>query len=112
MIDDRRAGEFRRQVLGYVQRPPRYEGDDCIVLEPPAGEPGVPIAMDVSKSPAEDFPRIHFDLDAEADRLVVLSAQHVDWRHCPRNPLLGERPYVVLADPEDNRFCVEGQRVG
>ncbi|MDX3026192.1 VOC family protein [Streptomyces acidiscabies] len=117
VIDDRRAGEFWRQALAYVQRPPRYEGDDWIVLEPPSGEPGVPIAMDVSRSPAEDFPRIHFDLDAgehgldaEVDRLVSLGARHVDWRHYPENPPLGGRPYVVLADPEGNRFCVEGQR--
>ncbi|MFC4471749.1 hypothetical protein ACFPH6_45930 [Streptomyces xiangluensis] len=31
MSDDRRAGEFWRQALGYVRRPPRFEGDDWIV---------------------------------------------------------------------------------
>ncbi|MET9563852.1 VOC family protein [Streptomyces tauricus] len=117
VMDDVRAGEFWRQALGYVRRPPRFEGDDWIVLEPPTGVPGVPIAMDVSESPAVEFPRIHFDLDAgeraldeEVARLVALGAQRVDWRHYPENPGPGERPYVVLADPEGNRFCVEGRR--
>ncbi|MEV0115917.1 VOC family protein [Streptomyces sp. NPDC050844] len=114
VVDDVRAGEFWRQALGYVRRPPRYEGDDWIVLEPPQGVPGVAIAMDVSESPAEEFPRIHFDLDAgardldeEVGRLMALGAQRVDWQHYPEDPA---RPYVVLADPEGNRFCVEGER--
>ncbi|RNG19007.1 VOC family protein [Streptomyces botrytidirepellens] len=115
--DDKRASQFWRQALGYVQRPPRYEGDDWIVLEPPPGASGVAIAMDESESPAEAFPRIHFDLDAgdrdledEVDRLVALGARPVDWQHYPETPPPGARPYVVLADPEGNRFCVEGRR--
>jgi catechol 2,3-dioxygenase-like lactoylglutathione lyase family enzyme len=118
--DDKRAGDFWRQALGYVRKPPRYEGDDWIVLEPPAGVPGTAIAMDVSERPAEDFPRIHFDLEAgerdldeEVERLVGLGAQRVDWRHYPENPEPGAPRYVVLADPEGNRFCVaEGQPEG
>ena len=85
--DDRRAGEFWRQALGYVRRPPRFEGDDWIVLEPPPGGSGVAIAMDVSESPAEEFPRVHLDLkvgqrdlDDEVDRLVALGAQRpAEW---------------------------------
>jgi hypothetical protein len=114
--DDRRAGEFWRQALGYVRRPPRFEGDDWIVLEPPPGGSGVAIAMDVSESPAEEFPRVHLDLkvgqrdlDDEVDRLVALGAQRVDWPHYPENPRPEQPPYVVLADPEGNRFCVEGR---
>ncbi|MGW3570301.1 VOC family protein [Streptomyces sp. NPDC000941] len=117
--NDKRAGEFWRHALGYVQRPPRYEGDDWIVLEPPPGESGVAIAMDVSESPAEEFPRIHFDLDAgdrdldeEVHRLVALGAQRIDWQHYAESLPPGGRPYVVLADPEGNRFCVEGHRHG
>lgn len=34
----------------------------------------------------------------------------VDWRHYPTDPLPTEPPYVVLADPEGNRFCVSGRR--
>ncbi|WP_151774339.1 VOC family protein [Streptomyces abyssomicinicus] len=115
--DDRRAGEFWRQALGYARRPPRFEGDDWIVLEPPPGEPGAALAMDTSESPAEEFPRVHLDLDAgdrdldeEVQRLVALGARRVDWPHPTDTTAPGERPYVVLADPEGNRFCVEGHR--
>jgi catechol 2,3-dioxygenase-like lactoylglutathione lyase family enzyme len=115
--DDRRAGEFWRRALGYVRRPPRFEGDEWIVLEPPPGEPGVALALDTSESPAERFPRIHLDLDAgerdldeEVDRLVALGARRVDWPHYPDVLPPGALPYVVLADPEGNRFCVEGHR--
>lgn len=117
--DDRRAGEFWRRALGYVRRPPRYAGDDWIVLEPPPGVPGAALAMDVSESPAREFPRVHLDLDAgdreldeEVDRLVALGARRVDWRHYPEEPEPGARPYVVLEDTEGNRFCVEGRRAG
>ncbi|GAA3445932.1 VOC family protein [Planomonospora venezuelensis] len=119
VTDDARAGEFWRRALGYVRRPPRFEGDEWIVLEPPPGTAGVAIAMDVSESPAEELPRIHLDLDAgerdldeEVDRLVALGAQRVDWPYYPENPRPEEPPYVVLADPEGNRFCVGGRRTG
>ncbi|GIH79221.1 VOC family protein [Planobispora longispora] len=117
VTDDARAGEFWRQALGYVRRPPRFEGDEWIVLEPPPGTAGAAIAMDVSESPAEEFPRIHLDLsagerdlDEEVDRLVALGARRVDWPYYPENPRPEEPEYVVLADPEGNRFCVEGRR--
>jgi predicted enzyme related to lactoylglutathione lyase len=113
--DCERAGVFWAAALGWVRRPPRWDGDAWIVLEPPVGQPGAPIAMDDSGSPAEEFPRVHLDLragddglDAEVERLVALGATRVDW---PFYPSPGERhpdeaPYVVLADPEGNRFCV------
>lgn len=116
--DADRAGAFWSEALGYRRRPPRWAGDDWIVVEPPPGVPGAPIAMDVSESPAEDFPRVHIDLDAgdrgldaEVDRLIALGARRVDW---PFYPQPGERhpdevPYVVLADTEGNRFCVAGR---
>jgi hypothetical protein len=117
-VDDaERAGAFWLRALGYVRRPPRYPGDEWFVIEPPAGAPGVAIALDVSGSPADEFPRIHLDLGAgdrpledEVDRLVALGAQRVDWPYYPepgeRHP--SEPPYVVLADTEGNRFCVGG----
>jgi len=117
--DAERAGTFWMRALGFVRRPPRWDGDDWIVVEPPPGVPGAPIAMDCSESPVEDLPRIHFDLDAgdvdlddEVDRLVGLGARHVDWPFYPEpgeaHP--AEPAYVVLADPEGNRFCVSGRR--
>jgi catechol 2,3-dioxygenase-like lactoylglutathione lyase family enzyme len=115
--DDRRAAEFWGQALGYQRRPPRYPGDEWIVLAPPPGASGCAIAMDPSESPAQEFPRIHLDLDAgdqdldlEVDRLVALGAEPVDWPSYPQNPHPAEPEYVVLADPEGNRFCVCGRR--
>ncbi len=115
--DDKRAGEFWRQALGYVRRPPRYEGDDWIVLEPAPGSSGSALAMDVSESAVEEFPRVHLDLDAgerdldeEVSRLVGLGAERVDWQHYPENPHPVEKEYVVLVDTEGNRFCVGGRR--
>ncbi|MFC4021923.1 VOC family protein [Micromonospora sp. GCM10011542] len=117
MADARRAATFWAAALGYRRRPPRFAGDEWIVLEPPPGAPGAAIAMDLSESPVQEFPRLHLDLDAgerplddEVDRLLGLGAQRVDWRHYPTDPHPSEPPYVVLAGPEGNRFCVSGRR--
>jgi hypothetical protein len=67
------------------------------------------IALQTSETPPEDHPRIHFDLhvagaseqEAEAARLVSLGASRVDWDRFPDDP-----DFVVLADPEGNRFCI------
>lgn len=114
--DDQRAATFWGPALGYVRRPPRSDGDEWIVLEPPAGAAGCPIALNVSESPAQEFPRIHLDLaaegadlDEEVERLVALGAGRVDWAHYPSSLGPGEPRYVVLADPEGNRFCVAAE---
>ncbi|MGO4426694.1 VOC family protein, partial [Streptomyces sp. MCAF7] len=54
-------------------------------------------------------PRIHLDLyagdsadqEAEVARLISLGAERVDWDSYP-----DDADFVVLADPEGNRFCV------
>ena len=52
--------------------------------------------------------RLHLDFRpddqaAEIDRLLALGARRVDIGQ-------GEQPWVVLADPEGNEFCVLGAR--
>ena len=52
--------------------------------------------------------RLHLDFcpddrDAEVDRLLALGARRVDVGQ-------GEQPWIVLADPEGNEFCVLGVR--
>jgi hypothetical protein len=52
--------------------------------------------------------RLHLDFrpddqDAEVARLLALGARRVDIGQ-------GDQSWVVLADPEDNEFCVLGQR--
>ncbi|MGQ4715742.1 VOC family protein [Streptomyces anulatus] len=62
-----------------------------------------------SASPPEPRPRLHLDLFTdtaeeqrqEVRRLVGLGARAVDWGLYPPDP-----DFVVLADPEDNLFCV------
>ncbi|MGP2440813.1 VOC family protein [Streptomyces sp. JW3] len=62
-----------------------------------------------SASPAASRPRLHLDLftdstaeqEAEVRRLIGLGARAVDWGLYPPEP-----DFVVLADPDDNLFCV------
>jgi hypothetical protein len=78
------------------------------VLVPPDGA-GTAIALQLSQTPPQDYPRLHFDLqaadageqEAEAARLVSLGAKRVDWDSYPEDP-----DFIVLEDPEGNRFCI------
>jgi glyoxalase superfamily protein len=79
------------------------------VLQPPAGAAGTKIALQCSETSPQHHPRMHLDLHAadaaeqaaEADRLVALGAQRVHWDSFPDDP-----DFVVLADPDGNRFCI------
>ncbi|MER5746292.1 VOC family protein [Streptomyces sp. NPDC002225] len=101
-----RAVAFWTEALGYV---PREEVTDDWVVLVPADGPGVQVALGLSESPAQEHPRVHLDLyaadaadqAAEVERLVSLGARHVDWELYPDDP-----DFVVLADPDGNRFCV------
>jgi len=75
----------------------------------PAGADGPHLALDTSRSPVQDVPRVHLDLyardaadqAAEVERLISLGATRVDWPLYPADP-----DFIVLADTEGNRFCV------
>ncbi len=91
-----RAAEFWTQAPGYVRK-----DDAPDFLVPPTGE-GLRLHLD-----GED--RTHLDvwvdgelsdLETEVDRLVALGATRVDWVY-PE-----DADFVVLADTEDNLFCV------
>jgi catechol 2,3-dioxygenase-like lactoylglutathione lyase family enzyme len=105
--DVRRAAEFWCAALGYERREDGF-GGWAMVLVPPDG-PGTVIALQRSKTPAEEHPRLHLDLhvadaaeqESEAARLVSLGAERVDWDSYPDDP-----DFVVLADPAGNRFCI------
>ena len=63
------------------------------------------MAITKVSSQADDHQRHHLDLYAsdqvaEIERLIDLGAQRVDWRY-PDGA-----DYIVLADPDGNRFCV------
>ena len=103
-----RAVLFWSQVLGYEIVPLSEEDNGFTILVPPSGE-GTRVALQQADTPAQEHPRVHLDLvvvDAseqarEIERLVGLGATRVRWDSYPADP-----DFVVLADPEGNRFCV------
>jgi Glyoxalase-like domain len=85
-----------------------HEGDDEVVLEPPAGSPLEDRSPDILflKVPEEkrDKVRIHIDLrpddqEAEVARADSMCATRVDIGQ-------GQQTWVVLADPQGNEFCI------
>lgn len=108
VTDRQRAEEFWCAALGYQVREGPY-GGWARVLTPPPGGNGAVIALQTSQTPPDDYPRLHFDLHvngvdeqaAEAGRLVALGARQIDWDSYPDDP-----DFVVLADPDGNRFCI------
>ena len=106
--DVERAVSFWSRVLGY--EPVRFpdEGNGFTILVPPSGE-GTRVALQRAETPAEVHPRVHLDLivddaeeqEREIERLIGRGATRVAWDSYPADP-----DFVVLADPEGNRFCV------
>jgi catechol 2,3-dioxygenase-like lactoylglutathione lyase family enzyme len=103
-VDDlERQMIFWQAALGYE---PRYESDgDFVILQPPGGA-GTCISLDRVPAAVQVPPRLHLDLytdtqDAEVRRLLALGATRVEWSKRP-----ADADYVILADPEGNRFCV------
>ena len=103
-VDDvERQKAFWTAALDYVAR----EGDDedFALLRPRTGT-GPNVSLDRVRSTLQIPPRIHLDLyaadqTAEVERLIGLGATEVHWDKRPAGA-----DYVILADPEGNRFCV------
>jgi hypothetical protein len=95
--------EFWEKALGYVRR--EGESDDFVLLRPRDGV-GPNLSLDMHRSAPQVPPRIHLDLytddqAGEVERLKALGATGVSWDGRPP-----DADYVILADPEGNRFCV------
>jgi catechol 2,3-dioxygenase-like lactoylglutathione lyase family enzyme len=103
-VDDlQRQTEFWAAALDYV---PRAENSDDFVLMRPRDGAGPNLSLDRVRSTLQIPPRIHLDLYAddqagEVRRLIALGATEVHWDKRPP-----DADYVILADPEGNRFCV------
>ena len=103
-VDDlERQKAFWTAALDYVPRD--GDGDDFALLRPRSGG-GPNLSLDKWHAPLQIPPRIHLDLyaedqAAEVRRLVALGATEVEW---PRRP--SDADFIILADPEGNRFCV------
>lgn len=101
-----RAITFWCAALHY--KPLREPEDDWAILVPVDG-PGPQLALDLTTFPTQPRQRHHMDLyakdqAAEVERLLAAGATRVDREYPPG------ADYVVLADPDGNRFCVVDKR--
>ncbi len=103
-VDDlERQKAFWTAALDYQ---PREGDDDGFALLRPKSGVGPNVSLDRVRSTVHVPPRIHLDLyakdkAAEVSRLIGLGATEVHWDKRPP-----DADYVILADPEGNRFCV------
>jgi predicted enzyme related to lactoylglutathione lyase len=94
---------FWAAALGYERRP--IDADDFAqVVSPDRSEPS--ISFDKYRGADRVPPRIHLDLftenqAGEVARLEGLGARMVHWYKRPP-----DADYVIMEDPEGNRFCV------
>jgi catechol 2,3-dioxygenase-like lactoylglutathione lyase family enzyme len=102
-VDDlQRQAAFWEAALGYE----RGRTDHDFILLRPRDGTGPNLSLDRVRSTVHVPPRIHLDLYAadqagEIERLMALGATEVHWDKRPP-----DADYVILADPEGNRFCV------
>jgi hypothetical protein len=106
-VDDiERQKAFWSAALDYVPRGEAGGDDEGFVLMRPRNGVGPNISLDRVRSALQVPPRIHLDLytddqAGEVARLIGLGATEVQWDRMP-----ADADYVILADPEGNRFCV------
>jgi hypothetical protein len=106
-LDPQRLGRFWEQLLGcerLTDEPGIYETRMAV-----EGGPALDLCLPLVTDPTGLPPRLHVDLlggaaqDDVVQRALSLGARHLD---------IGQRdvPWVVLADPEGNPFCVMEER--
>jgi catechol 2,3-dioxygenase-like lactoylglutathione lyase family enzyme len=106
-VDDiERQAAFWSAALDYLPRGPEGGDDEGFVLLRPRDGAGPNVSLDRVRSALQIPPRIHLDLYAEdqageVQRLIGLGATEVQWERRPE-----DADFVILADPEGNRFCV------
>jgi len=103
-VDPATLGQWWAEALGWVVV---YSSDDEFEIRPePERMPGLDFVRIGESKQAKS--RLHLDFrpddqDAEVVRLVAHGARRVDIGQ-------GEQPWVVLADPEGNEFCILAPR--
>lgn len=99
---------FWRAALGYVPREPPEEG--WVVLTDPGGNgPNISLDRVEHPPPLGEVSRVHLDLytedpEGEVERLLRLGATRYEREAGP------DDDFVVLVDPDGNRFCVVAKR--
>jgi catechol 2,3-dioxygenase-like lactoylglutathione lyase family enzyme len=102
--DMERAVKFWSAALGYRQREEESDPEFRMLVDP-AGR-GLPVSLQLSRTPPREPVRVHLDLYTDhqqrhVDRLVTLGATRMDeW------PYPDDADFVVLRDPDGNEFCV------
>jgi len=107
--DTERVAAFWSAVLGWeVQREKEYA---WMAAEPENPLAGMILVFQPVSEAKTVKNRVHIDVSPyrcepaeEVERLLALGARHVDVGQ-------GDVPWVVLADPEGNEFCVLGRRI-
>ncbi|MDQ3631957.1 MAG: VOC family protein [Actinomycetota bacterium] len=103
-VDDLdRQTAFWGAALDYEVREPRAAS---FVLLRPRNGVGPNVSLDAHRSERILPPRIHLDLYtddqvAEVERLQGLGAARIEWSKRPAHA-----DYIIMEDPEGNRFCV------
>ena len=100
--DPEALGRWWLEALGWVV----VDEDEFEIRPAPGRMPG--LMFEQADEPKQGKNRLHLDLrpddqDAEVARLLALGATRVDIGQ-------GDVPWVVLADPEGNEFCVLSSR--
>jgi hypothetical protein len=95
---------FWQAALGYVPKAPPQEG--WVILTDPTGRgPNISLDRVEQPPPLGETSRVHLDLytdngPGEVERLLALGATRYEREARP------EDDFVVLVDPDGNRFCV------
>ena len=106
-VEPQQLGRFWEAALGTERLTDEYAGFETrLAVE---GGPELDLCFQRVAEPSSAPPRLHLDLRggarqaAEVERLLGLGARHVDIGQ-------GDVPWVVLADPAGNPFCVMEER--
>jgi predicted enzyme related to lactoylglutathione lyase len=105
--EPQRLGRFWEAVVGGERLTDEPDGFETRLAVD--GGPVLDLCFQRVPGPPVQPPRLHVDLaggaglHVEVDRVLALGAERIDIGQ-------GEVPWVVLADPEGNRFCVLEER--
>jgi predicted enzyme related to lactoylglutathione lyase len=101
--DPTRLARWWAATLGWAIS---YEDEDESGIAPAAGEPGIELVFVPVPEPKTSWNRIHLDLSSHSTENQAAVVDRLEAAGATRIELSVQRPWVVLADPEGNEFCV------